>query len=220
MTSHVAAAKYVFFFDEGNASMVNLLGGKGAGLAEMMSAGLPVPAGFTISTDACLAFYEAGRAFPEGLPEQVDAAMHDLERRTRKGFGSLENPLLVSVRSGARVSMPGMMDTILNLGLNDRTVETLAALTANPRFAWDAYRRFIGMFGSVVLNVAKEHFDEPLEELKKSLGVANDPQVDAESWKQLVALFKRVIRERAGRDFPQDVHEQLRLAISAVFDSW
>jgi pyruvate,orthophosphate dikinase len=210
----------VFFFDEGNASMVELLGGKGAGLAEMTSAGLPVPSGFTISTDACLAFYEAGRGFPPGLGEQVEAAMHELERRTGKGFGSLENPLLVSVRSGARVSMPGMMDTILNLGLNDRTVETLAKLTANPRFAWDAYRRFIGMFGNVVLDVGKERFDELLDELKKSLGVTSDPQVDADSWKKLVGDFKRVVRERTGRDFPQDVHEQLRLAIAAVFDSW
>jgi pyruvate,orthophosphate dikinase len=220
MTTPVAAAKYVFFFDEGNSSMVELLGGKGAGLAEMTSAGLPVPSGFTISTDACLAFYEAGRVFPPGLGEQVEAAMHELERRTGKGFGSLENPLLVSVRSGARVSMPGMMDTILNLGLNDRTVETLAKLTANPRFAWDAYRRFIGMFGNVVLDVGKERFDELLDELKKSLGVTSDPQVDADSWKKLVGDFKRVVHERTGRDFPQDVHEQLRLAIAAVFDSW
>jgi pyruvate,orthophosphate dikinase len=220
MTSRVAAAKFVFSFDEGNASMTNLLGGKGAGLAEMTSAGLPVPSGFTISTDACLAFYEAGRVFPAGLAEQVDTAMRELEGRTGKGFGSLENPLLVSVRSGARVSMPGMMDTILNLGLNDRTVETLATLTANPRFAWDGYRRFIGMFGNVVLGIEKEHFDELLDELKKSLGVKNDPQVDADSWRTLVGDFKRVVRERTGREFPQDVHEQLRLAIAAVFDSW
>jgi len=220
MTPRVATAKYVYAFDEGNASMVELLGGKGAGLAEMTSAGLPVPSGFTISTDACLAFYQAGRTFPEGLSEQVDTAMRELEKRTGKGFGSLENPLLVSVRSGARVSMPGMMDTILNLGLNDRTVETLATLTNNPRFAWDAYRRFIGMFGNVVLGIDKEHFDERLEDLKRLLGVENDPEVDAESWKRLVAEFKQVIRERAGRDFPQDVREQLDLAIGAVFDSW
>ena len=220
MTSHAAAAKYVFFFDEGNASMVELLGGKGAGLAEMTAAGLPVPSGFTISTDACLAFYEGGRVFPAGLAEQVDAAMAELERRTGKGFGSLDNPLLVSVRSGARVSMPGMMDTILNLGLNDRTVETLAALTDNPRFAWDGYRRFIGMFSHVVLDVDKEHFDELLDDLKKSLGVETDPQVDAESWKKLVAEYKRVVRERTGHDFPQDLRAQLELAIAAVFDSW
>jgi pyruvate,orthophosphate dikinase len=220
MTPQAAAAKYVFFFDEGNASMVELLGGKGAGLAEMTAAGLPVPSGFTISTEACLAFYEDGRVFPDGLAEQVDTAMTELEKRTGKGFGSLENPLLVSVRSGARVSMPGMMDTILNLGLNDRTVETLAKLTGSPRFAWDAYRRFIGMFANVVLEVDKEHFDELLDDLKKSLGVENDPQVDAESWKKLVTAFKRIVREKTGSDFPQNVREQLKLAIAAVFDSW
>jgi pyruvate,orthophosphate dikinase len=220
MTTRTATAKYVFFFDEGNASMGDLLGGKGAGLAEMTSAGLPVPSGFTISTEACLAFYESERHFPEGLPEQIGSAMRELEKRTGKGFGSVENPLLVSVRSGARVSMPGMMDTILNLGLNDQTVETLAALTNNPRFAWDAYRRFIAMFSNVVLDVGKEHFDERLDDLKASLGVKNDPQVDAESWKKLVAEFKEIVRERSGREFPQDVREQLDLAIGAVFDSW
>jgi pyruvate, orthophosphate dikinase len=220
MTTRTATAKYVFFFDEGNASMGDLLGGKGAGLAEMTSAGLPVPSGFTISTEACLAFYDSERRFPEGLSEQIGSAMHELEKRTGKGFGSVENPLLVSVRSGARVSMPGMMDTILNLGLNDRTVETLAALTNNPRFAWDAYRRFIMMFSHVVLDVGKENFDERLDDLKESLGVKNDPQVDAESWKKLVAEFKEIVRERSGREFPQDVREQLDLAIGAVFDSW
>ncbi len=220
MTTRAAAAKYVFFFDEGKASMKNLLGGKGAGLAEMTSAGLPVPSGFTISTEACLAFYDCGRRYPEGLSEQIDFAMRELEKRTGKEFGSVEHPLLVSVRSGARVSMPGMMDTILNLGLNDRTVETLAALTNNPRFAWDAYRRFITMFSSVVLGVTKDHFEERLDDLKASLGVKNDPQIDAESWKKLVEQFKRIVLEAAGREFPQDVREQLDLAIGAVFDSW
>ncbi len=220
MTTRTATAKYVFFFDEGKASMKNLLGGKGAGLAEMTSAGLPVPSGFTISTEACLAFYDAGRRYPEGLSEQIDFAMRELEKRTGKGFGSVENPLLVSVRSGARVSMPGMMDTILNLGLNDRTVETLAALTKNPRFAWDAYRRFITMFSSVVLGVSKDRFEERLDDLKASLGVKNDPQVDAESWKRLLEQFKRIVLEATGREFPQDVREQLDLAIAAVFDSW
>src|SRR5581483_2688538 len=220
MTTRTATAKYVFFFDEGDASMKNLLGGKGAGLAEMTSAGLPVPSGFTISTEACLAFYDSGRRFPEGLPAQIGAAMHELEKRTGKEFGSVENPLLVSVRSGARVSMPGMMDTILNLGLNDQTVETLAALTNNPRFAWDAYRRFITMFSSVVLGVSKDHFEERLDDLKASLGVKSDPQVDAESWKKLVAEYERIVLEATGRAFPQDVREQLDLAIAAVFDSW
>jgi pyruvate,orthophosphate dikinase len=214
------AAKAIYFFEEGSASMVDRLGGKGAGLAEMTSAGLPVPAGFTITTDACLDFYRAGRAFPPGLAEQVDAAMRELDRRTGKGFGSTEDPLLVSVRSGARVSMPGMMDTILNLGLNDRTVETVARLTGNERFAWDAYRRFVTMFATVVLDVDKERFEDLIDEAKSSLGVKSDPQIDAESWKKLVGRFKEVVRECAGRDFPQDVREQLTLAISAVFDSW
>jgi pyruvate, orthophosphate dikinase len=212
--------KYAFFFEEGSASMVDLLGGKGAGLAEMTSAGLPVPAGFTITTDACLDFYRAGRVFPAGLAEQVDVAMQELQKRTGKDFGSVERPLLVSVRSGARVSMPGMMDTILNLGLNDRTVEAVAKLTGNPRFAWDAYRRFIAMFANVVLDVGKEHFEELIDEVKASLGVTSDPQIDAESWKKLATRFKDLVHRQTGREFPQDVREQLLLAVAAVFDSW
>jgi pyruvate,orthophosphate dikinase len=220
--------KFVYFFNEGTAlrqtsgqaSMRDLLGGKGAGLAEMTSAGLPVPSGFTITTDACLRFYDAGRTFPEGLEDQVDAAMRELERRTGKVFGSVENPLLVSVRSGARVSMPGMMDTILNLGLNDRTVEALARLSGNERFAWDAYRRFIMMFSTVVLGIAKERFEELIEATRESLGVKGDPQIDAASWKKLVERFKSIVLEHAKREFPQEPREQLRLAIEAVFDSW
>ncbi|HVA33166.1 MAG TPA: pyruvate, phosphate dikinase [Candidatus Baltobacteraceae bacterium] len=219
---------YVYFFEQGDAlrsrygsdSVRDLLGGKGAGLAEMTSAGLPVPSGFIITTQACLEFYEARRAFPDGLGRQIDAAMRELEKRTGKGFGSVENPLLVSVRSGARVSMPGMMDTILNLGLNDRTVERLAALTGNERFAWDAYRRFVMMFADVVLGVDKHLFEELIEETKAAIGVQADPQIDAESWKRLVERFKTIVSEHAGRDFPQDVGEQLSLAIKAVFDSW
>ena len=215
-----AATKRIFFFEEGDASMLELLGGKGAGLAEMTAAELPVPAGFTISTQACLEFYTAGRAFPDGLDEQVETAMHELERRTGKGFGSIENPLLVSVRSGARVSMPGMMDTILNLGLNDRTVESLATLTSNERFAWDAYRRFIMMFSSVVLGIEKEHFEELIDDEKERVGAKTDPELGADNWKQLAGKFKDVVRAKGGREFPQDVHEQLVLAIQAVFDSW
>jgi pyruvate, orthophosphate dikinase len=219
--------KFVYFFDEGKALrdsegpafMRNLLGGKGAGLAEMTSAGLPVPSGFTITTDACLRFYEAGGTFPEGLDEQIERAMRELEKRTGKDFGSVNNPLLVSVRSGARVSMPGMMDTILNLGLNDRTVEVLARLSGDERFAWDAYRRFIMMFSTVVLGIPKERFDEPIESVRKSLGVESDPQIDAASWKKLVERFKTIVRE-GGREFPQDAPEQLKLAVQAVFDSW
>ena len=220
--------KYVYFFDEGQAlrnesdpnAMRNMLGGKGAGLAEMTSAGLPVPSGFTITTAACLRFYEAGGVFPEGLQEQIDAAMRELETRTGKGFGDVANPLLVSVRSGARVSMPGMMDTILNLGLNDETVESLARLTSNERFAWDAYRRFVMMYANVVLGIDKEHFEERIEATKKSLGIATDAQIDAGSWKALVKDFKSIVRERSGKDFPQDVHDQLKGSIDAVFDSW
>jgi pyruvate, orthophosphate dikinase len=220
--------KYVYFFEEGEAlrdhgrpnALKELLGGKGAGLAEMTDAGLPVPSGFTITTEACLKFYDAGRVFPDGLQEQVDAAMSELEKRTGKGFGSVENPLLVSVRSGARVSMPGMMDTILNLGLNDRTVDALAKLTSNDRFAWDAYRRFIAMYSNVVLGISKDHFEEPIDEAKKKLHVATDADIDAATWKNLVDRFKAIVRERLKREFPQDVREQLNGAIEAVFDSW
>jgi pyruvate, orthophosphate dikinase len=214
------ATKYVYFFDEGDASMIDLLGGKGAGLAEMTRAGLPVPQGFTITTQACLDFYQAGKKFPSGLDVQVERSMRELESRTHKTFGDTLQPLLVSVRSGARVSMPGMMDTVLNLGLNDATVVGLAKLTNNERFAWDAYRRFIMMFSEIVLGIEKECFDELIDDRKKTLGVENDPQIDADSWRALVDAFKGVVREKSGHDFPQDVTEQLRLAIGAVFNSW
>ncbi|MBV9028653.1 MAG: pyruvate, phosphate dikinase [Candidatus Eremiobacteraeota bacterium] len=220
------ATRYVYFFDEAQqalpqgASIRELLGGKGAGLAEMSAAGLPVPSGFTITTEACLRFYDAGRAFPAGLQEQVADAMRRLEERTGKVFGSEEDPLLVSVRSGARVSMPGMMDTILNLGLNDRSVAGLARLTGNERFAWDAYRRFIMMFSNVVLGIAKENFETLIEELRESRRLTNDAQIDAEAWRDLVGRFKAIVKERTGDEFPQDVHRQLRAAIEAVFDSW
>jgi pyruvate, orthophosphate dikinase len=219
-TVDTTATKYVYFFDEGDASMIDLLGGKGAGLAEMTRAGLPVPQGFTITTQACLDFYTAGKQFPSGLGAQVERSMRELESRTHKTFGDAANPLLVSVRSGARVSMPGMMDTILNLGLNDATVAGLAKLTNNERFAWDAYRRFVMMFSEIVLGIEKEHFDELIDARMKALGVENDPQVDADSWRSLVAAFKDVVRAKSGREFPQDVTEQLRLAIGAVFNSW
>ncbi len=217
--------KYLYFFDDKpelapGTSIRDLLGGKGAGLEEMTAAGLPVPSGFTITTDACLRFYEAGRVFPEGLQEQIDAAMEKLQSRTDKDFGSTDNPLLVSVRSGARVSMPGMMDTVLNLGLNDRTVIALAKLTGNERFAWDAYRRFIMMFSNVVLGIGKEHFEELIDATRSSLGVANDSQIDAASWQILIDRFKAIVEERAGQKFPQDVQVQLEAAIRAVFDSW
>jgi pyruvate, orthophosphate dikinase len=219
-TVDTTATKYVYFFDEGDASMIDLLGGKGAGLAEMTRAGLPVPQGFTITTQACLDFYKAGKQFPNGLGAQVERSMRELESRTHKTFGDAANPLLVSVRSGARVSMPGMMDTILNLGLNDATVAGLAKLANNERFAWDAYRRFIMMFSEIVLGIEKERFDELIDARMKALGIENDPQVDADSWRSLVDAFKDVVRAKSGREFPQDVTEQLRLAIGAVFNSW
>ena len=212
--------KRLYFFEEGSAEMSDALGGKGAGLAEMTRAGLPVPPGFTITTQSCLDYYKLGRRFPEGLDDEVASAMRELERRANKTFGGSDNPLLVSVRSGARVSMPGMMDTILNLGLNDQTVVALARLTENPRFAWDAYRRFIAMFGSVVLGIEKEKFEHIIGDAKKAAGVSTDPELDAKAWQQVVARFKEVVRSEHGAEFPQDVNEQLRHAIEAVFDSW
>jgi len=212
--------KFVYFFEEGNAQMRELLGGKGAGLAEMTTAGLPVPAGFTITTEACLRFFSSGGTLPDGLAQEIASAMQTLQRRTGKEFGGMQNPLLVSVRSGARSSMPGMMDTILNLGLNDRTVVALAELTHNERFAWDAYRRFIMMFSNVVLGLEKQPFEEAITRTKQRLGVALDPQIDAEHWKGLVSEFKDIVADGTGRTFPGDVQDQLDLAIRAVFDSW
>jgi len=200
--------------------MRDLLGGKGAGLADMTRAGFPVPPGFIVTTEACLEFYRLDRRMPDGLEAEIETAVAELERRTGKVFGGEREPLLVSVRSGARVSMPGMMDTILNLGLNDKTVAGLAAASGDERFALDAYRRFIGMFADIVLGVERSVFDRVIEEAKSALGVTSDPQIDAATWKRVIATFKAKVRERTGRDFPQDVYEQLRLAIFAVFDSW
>ena len=215
-----SGSKAIYFFEEGRGEQRNLLGGKGAGLAEMTNAGLPVPPGFIITTEQCLEFYRVGKRFPDGLQDAVHAAMRELEIRTGKGFGIAANPLLVSVRSGARVSMPGMMDTILNLGLNSATVEGLAALTDNERFAYDAYRRFITMFSSVVLEINKEHFDHLLDAAKAKLGVKTDPQLSADDWKALIPQYLDVVKREAKREFPQDVFEQLDLAIGAVFNSW
>ncbi|MBV9277106.1 MAG: pyruvate, phosphate dikinase, partial [Candidatus Eremiobacteraeota bacterium] len=214
------ATKFVYFFDEGDASMRELLGGKGAGLAEMTRAGLPVPDGFTITTQACLAFFAQGGRYPDGLQTQIDDAMQRLEKQTGKRFGDPQNPLLVSVRSGARASMPGMMDTILNLGLNDQTVQALVKMTGNERFAWDAYRRFVMMFSHVVLDIDKHVFEEQIAEAKQRLGVKDDTQIDAQTWRSLVDQFKAIVKEKRGRHFPQDVHDQLDLAIRAVFESW
>jgi pyruvate,orthophosphate dikinase len=212
--------KRLWFFEEGSSERKDLLGGKGAGLAEMTRAGLPVPPGFTLTTEVCLAFYEAGRKLPDGLPDEIRAAMRELERRTGKGFGTSRDPLLVSVRSGARVSMPGMMDTILNLGLNDDTVSGLAKLTGNDRFAYDAYRRFMAMFGTIVLDIPKDEFDRVVDEAKQKAGVASDPEVSADRWKEVIAQFREIVRVHTGEPFPQDVFMQLELAIGAVFDSW
>jgi pyruvate,orthophosphate dikinase len=211
---------FIVFFEKGDGSQKNLLGGKGAGLAEMTRAGLPVPPGFTITTAACLRYYELGGTMPPGLTDAVHDALHELERRTNKGFGDAKNPLLVSVRSGARVSMPGMMDTILNLGLNDATVAGLAALSENERFAWDAYRRFVGMFAHVVLQIDKEKLDEICEKHLRRARAKNDFEAGADVWRDVVADYKDLILRESKRTFPQEVYEQLDLAVGAVFNSW
>jgi pyruvate,orthophosphate dikinase len=212
--------KYVYFFGEGDASMKLLLGGKGANLAEMTRIGLPVPPGFTITTEACSHFYKNNQAWPEGLEEEVKKSLKALEEKTGKKFGDPSNPLLVSVRSGAPASMPGMMDTILNLGLNDEVVKGLARLTSNERFAYDCYRRFIQMFGNVVMGVDHSKFEAILDEVKEEVGAKQDTDLDAEALKKVVEKYKRLYRESTGEDFPQDPWEQLRRAINAVFLSW
>ncbi|MEW6424344.1 MAG: pyruvate, phosphate dikinase [Bacillota bacterium] len=212
--------KYVYLFEEGRAGMKELLGGKGANLAEMTNIGLPVPPGIIITTEACREFYRLGKQFPPGLEEEVRGKMRVLEEKTGKRFGDPQNPLLVSVRSGAVVSMPGMMDTVLNLGLNDQTVEGLARLAQNDRFAQDCYRRFLTMFGDVVLGIERSRFERVLEEQKEKRGVKYDYQVPAEDWRQMVAAYKRIIEQETGKPFPQDPLEQLFMAIYAVFNSW
>lgn len=215
--------KYVYFFGngkaEGEGTNKELLGGKGAGLAEMTNLGIPVPPGFTITTEACIA-YQKGDGYPEGMWDQTLDAMKKLEETTKKRFGSTDNPLLVSVRSGARVSMPGMMDTILNLGLNDETVKGLAKSSNNERFAYDSYRRFIQMFSNVVLGVEHSKFEKLINEVKKAKGYTLDTDLTAEDWKGLVEKFKELVLAETGKPFPQDVMEQLKMAINAVFDSW
>ena len=206
--------------NEGSASMRNLLGGKGANLAEMASIGLPVPPGFTITTEVCTAFYKNNENYPADLRAQVEAALGRVEQAVGLTFGDPHKPLLVSVRSGARVSMPGMMDTVLNLGLNDITVEGLAAASGDPRFAWDSFRRFIQMFGSVVLDVDHHRFEEIIESAKLDRGVAEDTELTADDWKGVVQGYKAMVAEVTGHPFPQDPHEQLWRAIGAVFGSW
>ncbi|GBD16252.1 Pyruvate, phosphate dikinase [bacterium HR26] len=216
----VIATQWVYRFRDGNAQMRDLLGGKGANLAEMTRIGLPVPPGFTITTQACVAFLEGGRQFPEGLWDEVLAGLRDIEQQVGRRFGDASDPLLVSVRSGAKFSMPGMMDTILNLGLNDQTVEGLAARTGDRRFAYDCYRRLIQMFGKVVLGVEAELFEDVIDEHKRELGIQHDHEIPAEHLQRMVEEFEEIVERKAGRPFPQDCYEQLRLAIIAVFDSW
>ncbi|MGI9060788.1 MAG: pyruvate, phosphate dikinase [Ktedonobacteraceae bacterium] len=212
--------KWVYLFSEGNASMRELLGGKGAGVAEMTNAGLPVPPGFTITTEVCNAYYDSGKQFPQGMWEQVQAALKVVEQQTGKGFGKKDNPLLVSVRSGAKFSMPGMMDTVLNLGINDETVQGLVALTGDERFAYDAYRRFIQMFSKIVLDTDPKDFEHVLDEYKKRAGVQSDAEIPAAELKQLVGEFKQIAERQSGEPFPTDVYKQLQKAIEAVFSSW
>jgi len=216
--------KYVYLFADGQAEgtgkMKDLLGGKGAGLAEMTNAGLPVPPGFTITTEACTAYYTTGEKFPEGMWEEALAALAKVEQTTGKKFGGAENPLLVSVRSGAKFSMPGMMDTVLNLGLNNETRGALAQLTGNERFSYDAYRRFIQLFGKIVLGIDSEKFEHKFDEHKKRLGVTEDTQVGAESLAELIEDYKAIVKKETGKDFPTDPLEQLQYAIKAVFASW
>ncbi len=219
------ASKYVYDFEEGNKDMKNLLGGKGANLAEMTGMNIPVPPGFTITTEACV-YYSAKGEYPAGLQDEIDKHLDALEEKMGRKLGDPDDPLLVSVRSGARASMPGMMDTVLNLGLNDRSVEGLAAKTGNPRFAYDSYRRFVSMYGDVVLDLKPESkeerdpFDAILDAKKKEVGVELDNELSADDLKDLVARFKDEIKKRKGIDFPQDPQEQLRGAIIAVFRSW
>ncbi|MCD8362668.1 MAG: pyruvate, phosphate dikinase [Lachnospiraceae bacterium] len=213
-------AKWVYLFKEGDASMRNLLGGKGANLAEMTNLGLPIPQGFTVTTEACTDYYENGKKISREIEAQINAALVFLEGMQGKQFGDNEDPLLVSVRSGARASMPGMMDTILNLGLNDVSVEGFAKKTGNPRFAYDSYRRFIQMYSDVVMEVPKSFFEKIIDEVKEAKGVKYDIELTADDMKELIARFKAVYKEAKQEDFPQDPREQLMGAIKAVFRSW
>lgn len=213
--------KRVWLFREGNADMRNLLGGKGANLAEMTNLGLPVPPGLTITTETCMDYINNGNKMPEGLMDEVKAALKDVEEQKGQKFGDAENPLLVSVRSGARVSMPGMMETILNLGLNDQTVEAMIKLTNNPRFCYDSYRRFLTMFGSVAWEMDRQkYFESELEKVKEREGVKQDTEISAEGLKSLIPVYKNLIKEVTGKEFPQDPYVQLQEAIEAVFRSW
>jgi len=220
MPTPPVATKQVYLFSEGDGSMRDLLGGKGAGLAEMTRAGLPVPPGFTIATTACNLYLANDESLPPGLEDQIIAQLREVEKLTKKRFGDPQKPLLVSVRSGAKFSMPGMMDTILNLGLNERTVEGVIAQTGNERFAYDAYRRFVAMFSNVVLGYKLHHFESVLEQFKHRAGVKEDTELDATTLKDLVRAYKAMILKELGIDFPEDPFVQLKMAVEAVFRSW
>lgn len=212
--------KFVYLFNEGNSDMKELLGGKGANLAEMTKIGLPVPFGFTISTQACNDYYEAGKRISENVEKQISDALQTLEENTGKKLGDPTNPLLVSVRSGSVFSMPGMMDTVLNLGMNDETVKGVAELTGNPRFAYDSYRRFIQMFSNVVLGIDGFYFEQYLEEVREQKGYHVDPELTAEDWQEVIIGYKEIVKKHTKNDFPEEPQQQLFLAIDAVFDSW
>ena len=216
--------KFVYSFgdgkSEGDSSMKDLLGGKGANLAEMSNMGLPVPLGFTITTEVCDVYYKGGKKFPDSLKSEVEKALGVIEKKLDAKFGDEKNPLLFSVRSGARASMPGMMDTVLNLGLNDKTVQGLAQKSGNARFAWDSYRRFIQMYADVVLEVDRYNFEVILDEKKHELGARLDTDLSAADLEEIASMFKAKVKEETGRDFPQNVDEQLWGAVRAVFDSW
>ena len=218
------ATRWVYSFGgggaDGGASMRNLLGGKGANLAEMCALGLPVPPGFTITTENCTHYYQNNGTYPAALKEQVALALAKVESQVGKTFGDAANPLLVSVRSGARASMPGMMDTVLNLGLNDVTVKGLAVLSGDERFAYDSYRRFIQMYSNVVLDLDHHMFEEILDDAKDRIGANVDTDLKASDWRDVVAEYKKAVERELGRPFPQDVHDQLWGAIGAVFASW
>src|SRR5881394_2133834 len=212
--------RFVYDFDEPSEGGRELLGGKGVGLAEMTQLGVPVPAGFTVTTDACRAYMQNGKSLPDGLEPEIAEHLRALEEKTGKRFGDPQDPLLVSVRSGAAVSMPGMMDTILNLGLNDEAVEGLGQATGNPRFAYDSYRRLIQMYGEVVDGVDAERFEHALSDLKQERGARQDVDLSADDLRELVGTFKQIYEDDTGNAFPQDAQEQLRRAVRAVFDSW
>ncbi|MEM3047896.1 MAG: PEP/pyruvate-binding domain-containing protein, partial [Candidatus Bathyarchaeia archaeon] len=212
--------KRIYDFEEGDGKNKRLLGGKGAGLCEMTKIGLPVPPGFTITTEVCLEYYKEGRKLPDGLMDEVKQHINTIEKKTGKKFGDPKNPLLVSVRSGAALSMPGMMDTILNLGLNDETVIGLAKQTGDERFAYDCYRRLIQMFSRIAMQADGEKFDKKLEEVKAKYGAKYDTDLSVKALKELIGEFKKICEEDTGREFPTSPYEQLKMAIEAVFSSW